>query len=242
MGSFSASNKKSKYNQSMKMSKSLYALAIAGACSVSVSAQTLTYSFAEVGTDVVLTVSGSLNDLTVGGSGWTTSGVPGPAYQNNAFLPADFLNGGTISVWNASDTGNVALSYVHSSLTPSTIGSSGSSFFGGSTTGDSIWFRSGASMFAIDAQIRLPSDYGTTLARPWGSSLFSTTTYTSQTLAGMGLTGSLPTYNLGNGNSIVFTASAPTPVPEASGSVAGLGLAVAGLYQLGRRRQNTVTE
>lgn len=47
----------------------------------------------------------------------------------------------------------------------------------------------------------------------------------------------------GDGAAVAINAgSPPSPVPEASGSVAGLGLAMAGLYQLRRRRQNTVTQ
>ena len=93
-----------------------------------------------------------------------------------------------------------------------------------------------SSFFTANAQIRLPASYN------WGDPLNSQTTYTSTTLASMGITGLNQNFSLGNGNSIVFTASSPSPVPEASGSVAGLGLAVAGLYQLGRRRRNTVTQ
>lgn len=50
-------------------------------------------------------------------------------------------------------------------------------------------------------------------------------------------------WTVADGAAVAINAgSPPSPVPEASGSVAGLGLAMAGLYQLRRRRQNTVTQ
>ena len=58
----------------------------------------------------------------------------------------------------------------------------------------------------------------------------------------MGITPNTTTSFTLGGQSFVITTVGASPVPEASGSVAGLGLAVAGLHQLRRRRQNTVTE
>jgi hypothetical protein len=52
----------------MKLSKYLSALAIAGACSTSLSAATLSFNLAESGSDVVLTISGSISSLTNWGS------------------------------------------------------------------------------------------------------------------------------------------------------------------------------
>jgi hypothetical protein len=47
----------------------------------------------------------------------------------------------------------------------------------------------------------------------------------------------------GDGAAVAINAgSSPTPVPEASGSVAGIGLAMAGLYQLRRRKMANAVE
>ena len=129
----------------MKFRNSLYALAIAGACSVSISAQTLTYTFAEVSGDVVLTVTGSLNDLTAGGSGWSFY-ANSQANQNDVFQNGG-VPGGMISIYNSTDSGpNVANWYGHSPISPDYIGSLTTGTVvasGGSTTGDSIFFLTG---------------------------------------------------------------------------------------------------
>jgi MYXO-CTERM domain-containing protein len=43
-------------------------------------------------------------------------------------------------------------------------------------------------------------------------------------------------------DTVTFNIGSVTPVPEASGSVAGLGLAMAGLYQLRRRKMANAVE
>ena len=56
-------------------------------------------------------------------------------------------------------------------------------------------------------------------------------------------TGSGYVWTAGDGAAVAINVgSSPTPVPEASGSVAGIGLAMAGLYQLRRRKMANAVE
>jgi len=78
------------------------------------------------------------------------------------------------------------------------------------------------------------------------TSLNATIMVTGASFSSMGLiSGNSYDWTFSNGTTtdlLQVNIVSASPVPEASGSVAGLGLAVAGLYQLRRRRQNTVTE
>jgi hypothetical protein len=198
----------------MKFSKHLYALAIVGA-SVAVTNNTqaaLSYTLQEVGSDVVFTLlSGGSIDLTgmslfTSGSG--TANINPSSYFTIGSGPYNLYSGFTIT----------------SGL--SSIGTSSSSIFATSATGSFFGFN-----FSSTPALGIPVGYvsGAPVAG-------STSTYTGRSFSTMGITAGTYTWTLANTDTVTLVATAATPVPEASGSVAGLGLAMAGLYQLRRRK------
>jgi len=217
----------------MKISKHLYALAIAGACSASVYAQnTLTFDFLEISGNVQVTVTGGVTgSLWVFGS---TESV-GPAVEVNPRLSAN----------------SSFFVYTHTSFPGRTLWNTAS---GVTVNGPSSIF--GTSGYAnLAASASNPTSVGffrnsvgnNYLYTPVGwssadqSSLANVITIPSATFSSLKMTAG--TYNWYVSNSgatitdtITFNIGSVTPVPEASGSVAGLGLAMAGLYQLRRRK------
>lgn len=219
---------------SVKIGKYVYGMAIASACWVPSAAVaqggTLTFSFAEVGSDVSLTVSGSISSLI--GSGWVleASGASPLAFvspQDSTFNSASLASrgSGAFELWRWT-----------SPVTPNTWGT-GSMAVGLFQSGDAVQFGTGGpSIFSTtySAYLALPAGY--TLGGP----LSSSSIFSGQTLASLGLTSGLnQTYTFGP-DTVQIIAVASTPVPEATGSIAGLALAVVGFDQL-RRRRRTVT-
>ncbi len=207
----------------MKFRNSLYALAIAGvALFIPNTTQAgLTFEIQEVGTDVVLSyvTGGSLN-LAGLGSASVLGPLTGMLMRTSALFAA------------GSSTYDV---YASLSVTgPSNFGS-GSPLYASSSSGPFIGF---GYLSSNNSQIVLPVGYnGGTI------NTASSSTFASINLSSLGLTaGQSYVWTLANTDTITLNVLGASPVPEASGSVAGLGLAMAGLYQLRRRRQNTVTE
>ena len=205
----------------MKFKNLLYALAIAWACAISAhgAGYGITFDINQVGSDVVIT-SSSANGLSLVG-------------LNSVHLNQTQLTG---ELWAASGGVTVGSgsydSYSSSALTSPSIGS-GSYFTSTIQTGSPAGFT--ADLFS-NSVIVVPAFYQT------GDPLNpSSATYAGASFSTLGITAGTYTWTMGQ-NTITINATAASPVPEASGSVAGLGLAVAGLYQLGRRRRNTVTQ
>lgn len=173
----------------------------------------LSFTLQEVGSDVVLTLlpGGSLN-LT-GLTGGSPSSSNGSVYPSSSF----FVGSGTADFYST-----VSLSG------PSNFGSLFSSPMPATSSSGSPW---GLITFG---SIAVPTGYisGTSI----GAS--STSNWTGQTLSSMNVTTGVYTWTLGNTDTVTLTVGSVTPVPEAGpGAIAGLGLAVATLRQLRRRRQ-----
>jgi hypothetical protein len=205
----------------MKISKHLYALAIAGACATSAYGQyTLTFNVQEVGSDVIVSASGAVNT-----GNWSI-------YQTSQTFPnINYPYIGTVSV----GTG-FADYYRRPTLVSPPSGEMGPASvlytFATSSAGDYVGF---SSAWSLTSELLVPANYIS------GNSLSGTSTYASMTLSSLGYAPTPATYiyTVGSGptmDTIIVNISSPSPVPEASGSVAGLGLAMAGLYQLRRRK------
>lgn len=100
-------------------------------------------------------------------------------------------------------------------------------------SGDSVQFQTGgtAPLFSAtyNALLGLPAGYSL------GSAISSSSIFPGQTIS-LGLTPGLnQSYTFGP-DTVQIIATAATPVPEANGSFAGIGLAMAGWYQLRRRK------
>ena len=207
----------------MKISKHLYALAIAGVVSIAIPNTTqagLTFDLQEVGSDVVLTFvsGGSINlaNLTSFGSSSSSSGLVFPSMSFEAFTAGS----GSFVHWQdglGRFTG------------PSNFGT-GSFTVGNSNTGGTVGFFASSSMNNVS--LYLPTGY--TSGNPINST--STTTFLGKSLSTLGATVGTYTWTLLNTDTITLNVIGASPVPEASGSVAGIGLAMAGLYQLRRRK------
>ncbi len=209
----------------------------------------------------------TLSNIPSGGSvtefSTSSSSIQSPTSSGSAVL---FSSSTSFSIYDISfvlQDGSVGASTI-SDLTVSIYNTSGGIPTGtalASVTGVSASLNSGAtypvttlSGSTISPITALSLSSGTTYALLLSSSSdvawMGTSTLSTPTPAGgsplsyVGFTGN---YN-GNWYTRNFNpyvsigTSSASPVPEASGSVAGLGLAVAGLYQLRRRRQNTVTQ
>jgi hypothetical protein len=207
----------------MKISKHLYALAIAGGVSIAIPNTTqagLTFDLQEVGSDVVLTfVSGGSINLT-GLSYIQTTSLPGGSVSPLGG-PAGFFVAGS----GSGDSWQDGLGRVTG---PSSFGT-GFGGFGSSNTGGSVGFSADP---GNNVSLFLPNGYtsGSTINST------STTTFLGQSLSTLGATVGTYTWTLFNTDTVTLNVIAATPVPEASGSVAGIGLAMAGLYQLRRRK------
>lgn len=123
--------------------------------------------------------------------------------------------------------------------------------FGASTGYQSLGASSVSGATAVGFQTGLAANTFGFLYVPTGAilgttSLGATIMVTGASFSSMGLiSGNSYDWTFSNGliiDLLQVNIVSASPVPEASGSVAGLGLAVAGLYQLRRRRQNSVTE
>jgi len=214
----------------MEISKSLYALAIAGACSLSVSAQTMSFNFTESGSDVILTVSGTFGTTGLGvPSGWTRHTSLWYSTVSSIRKP------NVVELFGVTSSNTLLDAYYFTSSTTELSGfGTGTGIFTGSqnSSTDAGFFTARWSSFGNNAGAWVARNYTI------GSSISAQSTFSGQSLSSMGITPNYShSFTLG-GQSFSVT----TVVPEASGSVAGLGLAVVGLYQLRRRRQNTVTE
>ena len=203
----------------MKISKHLYALAIAGACATSAYGQyTLTFNIQEVGTDVVVSASGAVNKAN-----WIFSNTSG---STSRYVWADL---GSARVGLNSGFSEY---YRTPTLTPSPVMGPGAITSATSSSGHIIGFTAG---WSTASELWVPQGYVS------GNSLSGTATFAFTTLSSLGYspTSATYTYTVGSGatqDTIIFNIGSVTPVPEASGSVAGLGLAMAGLYQLRRRK------
>jgi hypothetical protein len=210
----------------MKISKHLYALAIAGACSASVYAQnTLTFDFLETSGNVQITVAG-----TVTPSLWSFLGTENaPQYETDA----------------SSSTGSSFFIY-SSGVTPPTRAfwqpATGVTVSGPSSFGSGSYINGTASATSTTSVGFLYNGSSGLLYTPtsWTSgSLANVITISSATFSSLGFTAGSYSWSVassGAPDTVTFNIGPVTPVPEASGSVAGLGLAMAGLYQLRRRK------
>jgi hypothetical protein len=224
----------------MKISKHLYALAIAGAV-FSAQAQSIS--------NLQSTTAGSV--ATYDNGFFIPSGSPGPSHIDFIFevgassfqisdislaLAGNSAGSGsfTLSLWSANSSG-VPQAQLQSQTLTYTVGSSGppdaylnvftSSDLGSAFTGQTL---NSGDKYAI----RLNG--AATFTVGWQGYNLSTYNYTS---SGINYVDSIGWSGpAGYGFGIGINTAAPTPVPEASGSVAGLGLAMAGLYQLRRRK------
>jgi len=192
----------------MKISKYIRTLAIAGACSASVSAATLSFNLAESGDNVTLTVSGAISDLTP----WS--------FDSNVNGPGNFaLVGGDPVFFVVYDPSGLYSEYTATTSNPISIGTPKQTYnFSGSTT-TSVRF---AVTSQGNAYLGLPRSYslGTNLS---GSAIFE-----NESIQSLG-------FDVGNYS---WTFGADTfevnVVPEPS-SFALLSLGAAGL--LARRRR-----
>lgn len=214
----------------MKISKITQVLALAGA-SIAIpntSQAALIFELKEVGSDVVLTMlAGGSLDMTgllpMGGSSVVNGG---------AFTPSDTqfsVGSGAYTRFGYFALPSYTLTRFHG---PLSFGTGGFIAAPDSVSGD---------LFAFDnkplpGEIYVSSNYvsGTTITNA------SSATYQNKTLSQLGATVGTYVWTLPNDTITLRVGSAST-VPDAGGSVAGLGLAVAGLIHLRRRRQNTVT-
>ena len=215
----------------MKFSKHLYALAIAGVVSIAIPNTTqagLTFDLQEVGSDVVLTfVSGGSINLTglsyslttSSSSGLVTSSSSGLVFPSMSF-EAFTAGSGSFDFWEDGSGGITG---------PSNFGTGLAFWVGDSNTGGTVGFFANP---GNNVSLYLPNFYTS------GSLInsTSTTTFLGQSLSTLGATVGTYVWTLTNTDTITLNVIGATPVPEASGSVAGLGLAMAGLYQLRRRK------
>jgi hypothetical protein len=216
----------------MKISKHLYALAIAGACSASVYAQnTLTFDFLETSGNVQITVTG-----TVTPSLWSSLGNESPSDQfetQAGSTPVMFIYNylPTPTTLNTRTFWRPAAGVTVSG--PSSFGS-GSYLSGNASASSSTsvgFFYNGSS----SSYLFTPPSW----TSPTQGSLANVITIPSATFSSLGFTAGSYSWSVaGSGvtDTVTFNIGSVTPVPEASGSVAGLGLAMAGLYQLRRRK------
>jgi hypothetical protein len=220
----------------MKISKHLYALAIAGVFSTSAYAQTLLYSVTGTTSfdywnasypQAALAFSTTATHYTITDFdfyGYQSGGVSGNIsffiYSHNPSLGSpNSIVGSSLGTVDSNTSlgvglggaGNFGLSSLNVSLTPSTTYWLVADFSSVTWTTGQIYL-----CFNATGSPTPPATYKytDTSAPGWTSGI-----------SGGYLTGS-----------VTASSGSPSPVPEASGSVAGLGLAMAGLYQLRRRK------
>lgn len=176
-----------------------------------VSQAAVVINMAEQGGDVVATMSGTLNitDLSTGGTG----GQPGFMNPSSGLL---LLGGSTNSF------------AVYTTITsPPNAGAFGT---GGSTLTSSF---SGdfLGLISLNSSIRVPTGYTS------GAALSSTTTWSSTTLATLGVTPGDYVWSWGSGaNADTATLSVAAPVPEPATWMLGLGAAACGGIGTWRQR------
>lgn len=172
-------------------------------------------TFSQVGANVVVTGSGTINttDLTLLGVGPYSRGV----FASSAEL---------VISSSASGSGDI-----YSSISgPSSFGP-GNVVFADSGTGDFT------GLFDPLNEIGVPTGYSS------GSSLSGSLTFDNTTIAGLGLTPGTYTWTWGTGLNadsfeIIIPAAAPAPIPEPSTlMMAGLALSVVGCGAWMRRRR-----
>ncbi len=212
----------------MKISKHLYALAIAGAVSSSAYAQTTLYS---VGTGAPALYYDST--IKYAALGFTTTAT---AYTITAFEFNGYQDSG-----NA--TGNISFSiYSNNSGAPGSVVGSSLGTFSSSNLGTGSGSAGSFGLTGLNVTLTPSATYwlvadfsgivwnGDRINLNFGNSGTPTPTYGGQE-SQSGSAWQLSGFYTGS-----VTAASVSPVPEASGSVAGLGLAMAGLYQLRRRK------
>lgn len=219
----------------MKFRNSLYALAIAGACSVA-SAQIVSmnigsytsgsYDLSQVNANISLGVNQNaiFNDFAYTGSGATLQVYNSSSSPDFIGLDGDGLLKFSVISFSPANPQNLSAgqtidgSLTYSSSDSQTVFKNGSTISPNFGPNSYMGFRIGSSG---------SYNYG------WLEVTWDSTLGNFQVLNGA--------YE-NTVNTAILAGATASPVPEASGSVAGLGLAVAGLYQLGRRRRNTVTQ
>lgn len=197
-----------------------YALVIvaASAASGSNTHAGLTFELQETGGNLTLTLlSGSSANIT--GLGFASPG--------SGVLPANF---GVFSLGAASVGSGSYLNYTTTFTGSSFSFGPSPGFNTGTTSGSFVGFELGSNLLSV------PNGYIS--GNPLGG---WSTTWAGKTLSDVGLAGGTTlSWNFNSGvnvDTITFNVMGGSPVPEASGSVAGLGLALAGLYQLRRLRR-----
>lgn len=202
-----------------------YALVIAAASAASWSDTHagLTFELQETGGNLTLTLlSGSSANITGLSLASPGSGV----------LPS---NSGVFSLGAASVGSGNYLNYTTTFTGSSFSFGPSPGFNTGTTSGSFVGFELGSNLLSV------PNGYIS--GNPLGG---WSTTWAGKTLADVGLAGGTTlswNFNSGaNADTITFNVMGGSPVPEASGSAAGIGLALAGLHQLSRRRQARARE
>ena len=215
----------------MKISKHLYALAIAGACSFSAYGQTtvIDYPAPTVTFDYPNTYWTNLGfTFTTGASADPISGIDVYGYGNapgSGSLSVSLHLGSETGSLLGSDNLGFTTTGSFSDISLTGINNIGAVTLSPNTT-YSLVFRLSASNFRIGADSDLvPSAYTTPTGWSVVDSKFN-----------FNIVNTPNAWTSWFGGAVSITTSPASPVPEASGSVAGIGLAMAGLYQLRRRK------
>jgi hypothetical protein len=194
--------------KNMKINKYIRALAIAGACSASVSAATLSFNLAESGGNVTLTVSGAISDLTPWTYDYSASGT-----GNFAFVAGDPV------YFQVLDPSGLSSAYYATTSNLITIGSGNQSYnLSGSTT-TSVGFAVYSSGTAV---LQLPESYSL------GSNLSASATFVNESIQSLGFDGGNYSWTFGADTIEVNV------VPEPS-AIALLSLGAIGLVARRRR-------
>ena len=209
--------------EKMKISKYLLALAIAGACSATLSASTLSFYVMESGGNVTLTVGGSLSSL----SGWTyegtgtSGGLMGSGPAMNAYYGVIQSKGvAQYDYYRRAPIGPISFG----------MGQNYGTFVSGASVGFSAGgnpnLLPGDAPSTIAAKLLIPHNY------ILGDSINSSSVFTGKTLSSLGLTHDTHyNWSYGNGDQIQIHVGV---IPEPS-AFALLGLGTVGL--LARRRR-----
>jgi hypothetical protein len=210
--------------EKMKISKYLLALAIAGACSATLSASTLSFYVMESGGNVTLTVGGSLSSL----SGWTYQGTGtsgGLANRSGPWINAYY--------GNIQSKGDAQYDYyTRAPIGPISFGMgvNDGTFVSGASVGFSPGgnpnLLPGDAPSTVAARLYIPHNY------ILGDSINSSSVFTGETLSSLGLTHDTHyNWSYGNGDQIQIHVGV---IPEPS-AFALLGLGTVGLVARRRR-------